>query len=251
MRWLGSPIDRDGLVSRRFVVESENRQVPGVIWSGLDIAAAPLVLVGHGGSGDKFSERVQWLADRIVRKYGCSVAAIDGPAHGDRRSDRGQDPSSVFADFRVEMDRESSIDTMVADWRATLDSLRHVGLLGNVPVGYWGVSMGTLYGIPWLAVDLRIDVAVLGLWGMHGPGEGTRTRLVNDAAAVKCPVLFLAQMNDEHFPCEGVINLFGCVGADDKRLHLKVGGHEDVPRDELESSISFLVDRLGVQSSSP
>ena len=86
---------------------------------------------------------------------------------------------------------------MVADWHAAVDVLAADDVVGRVPVGYWGVSMGTLLGLPFVASDPRVRACVLGLAGRTGP---TAERLAADAARVTVPTLFLVQLDDELFP---------------------------------------------------
>ena len=60
--------------------------------------------------------------------------------------------------------------------------------LKNIPVGYYGLSMGTAYGLPFLAVEKRIEAAVIGMWGSNYPNSG---QLVEAARHVRSPVCFL------------------------------------------------------------
>ena len=85
------------------------------------------------------------------------------------------------------------------------------------------------------------SVAVLGLAGVAGP---TKQRLADDAASIHCPVLFLAQWDDELFRRERVFELFGAIGSTDKRLHVNPGLHQDVPADEFRASETFLARTL-------
>jgi dienelactone hydrolase len=130
---------------------------------------------------------------------------------------------------------------MVADWRAALDALLAQGGPALGPVGYWGLSMGTIFGLPLVAAEPRIRAAVLGLMGAVGPSAG---RLERDAARVLCPVLFLMQWDDELAPRESALALFGALGARDKRLHAHPGPHTAVPAEEFLASQEFLARRL-------
>ena len=56
---------------------------------------------------------------------------------------------------------------MVSDWTVTLTKLQDLNELKNIPVGYYGLSMGTAYGLPFLAVEKRIEAAVIGLSLIH------------------------------------------------------------------------------------
>jgi fermentation-respiration switch protein FrsA (DUF1100 family) len=114
--------------------------------------------------------------------------------------------------------------------------------VANERCGYWGLSMGTILGLPFVASEARVAVAVLGLMGLTGP---TRERFVVDAPAVRCPVLFLVQWNDELFPRDKALELFDAIGSSDKRLHAHPGLHGEVPAEEFEASGRFLASHLG------
>lgn len=238
VRWVLDPVTRDGVLERRFDVDVDDRVVPGLLWTPAGARGArPLVLVGHGASRHKRDEPVAVLAELMVRHHGFAVAAVDGPGHGERRPDGGLDRIRVFSDFPGEWCREGSTDDMVADWKATLDSLRELDEVGDGPVGYWGLSMGTIYGLPFAAAEPRVQVAVLGLMGLVGP---TRDRLAEDAARLTCPVLFLQQWEDELFGREPVLELFDALASVDKRLHAYPGAHAAVPAEGFHFSIDFL-----------
>ena len=175
MDWTGDTHRVDGVVERGFAVEVDGRRVPGVLWTPPDAKGArPLVLIGHGATAHKRYGYVVALARELVRSYGFAAVAIDGAGHGDRRSNPDDDEMKVFSDFLTEWSREGSTDDAVADWRATLDAVRALPEVGDGPVGYWGLSMGTIFGLPLVAADRRIQVAVFGLMGLVGP---TRDRM--------------------------------------------------------------------------
>jgi dienelactone hydrolase len=249
MRWAGDAVTKRGITERRFDVDVDKRIVPGLLWTP-EVASGPrpLVLIGHGASLHKRVAYVVHLARHLVGQHGFAAAAIDGPIHGDRRPDRGNDPMRVFAEFPAEWSRPATTDEMVADWQGTLDALRKCEAVGEGPVGYWGVSMGSIYGLPFVAADLRVDVAVLGLLGLVGP---TRARLETDARTLTCPVLFLQQWDDEFFGREQVIALFDAIGSSDKRLHVQPGAHAAVPPEEFEHSVQFLVRHLAPTNPTP
>jgi fermentation-respiration switch protein FrsA (DUF1100 family) len=137
---------------------------------------------------------------------------------------------------------------VVAEWTAAIEGLRTIEYVGDGPVGYWGLSMGTIYGIPLAAADPRVQVAVFGLMGLVGP---TRDRLAVDAAALACPVLFLQQWHDSLIPREHVFELFDIIGSVDKRLHAHPGEHAAVPAEEMEASAQFLSRHLSPGPSRP
>ena len=144
---------------------------------------------------------------------------------------------------RVWRDEPTMTDAMVADWRGTLDALQAPEVLGPGPVGWWGLSMGTILGLPVVAAEPRISVAVLGLMGLTGP---SKERLRADAAAVTCPLLFLVQWDDELFARDRAFELFTEFASTDKRLHAHPGGHVQVPAEEFRGSVAFLAKYLSV-----
>ncbi len=232
----------DGVVERGFVVAVDGRRVPGLLWTPPDAEGSrPLVLIGHGATGDKRIGYVLSLARELVRGHGFAVAAVDGPGHGDRRPNPDDDYMQVFSDFLAEWSREGTTDDAVADWRATLDAVRGLPEVGDGPVGYWGLSMGTIYGLPLVAADRRIQVAVFGLMGLVGP---TRVRMAADAPTVTCPVLFIQQWDDSLIPRDSVFELFEAIGSVDKRLHASPGEHSAVPSEEFVFSARFLARHL-------
>lgn len=246
MNWKDE-VEADGVQERRFDVRRGERTVPGLLW--VPPAARgprPLILIGHGGGGSKREGYVLALARHMVRRHGFAAAAIDGPVHGHRRKDDGSVPGLALLEFSVMWTSDPTMtDAMVADWRATLDELQRLPEVGTGPVGWWGLSMGTILGLPFVAAEPRIAAAVLGLMGWCGP---TRDRIGDDAARIGCPVLFLQQWDDELFDREAVAALFDRIGSADKRLHCHPGAHGGVPAEAFEASEGFLVRHLVGQS---
>jgi len=230
------------VVERGFAVEADGRCVPGVLWTPPDAEGPrPLILIGHGATAHKRYSYVVALARELARRYGFAAVAIDGAGHGDRRPAPGDDEMMVFSDFLTEWSREGSTDDAVADWRATIDAVRSLPEVGDGPVGYWGLSMGTIFGLPLVAADRRIQVAVFGLMGLVGP---TRVRMAADAPSVACPVLFIQQWDDSLIPRDSVFELFDAIGSIDKRLHASPGEHSAVPAEEFAFSGRFLARHL-------
>jgi dienelactone hydrolase len=131
-------------------------------------------------------------------------------------------------------------DAMTADWTATYTALRELDDVGDGPLGYWGLSMGTMFGIPFVGATPDVRVAVLGLMGTFDPDMPWTTA----AAQVTCPLLFLLQTDDELVPPERAFALFGSLGSTDKRLHAHPGAHSSVPLEEIDASEAFLARHL-------
>lgn len=236
--------EADGVRARAFRLEGQAGEIPGILWTppAPPRRALPLVLVGHGASGSKRQDYVRALARRLVLVHGMAAAAIDGPVHGERRKDGGRDGRLQFLDFVKAWSTDPEMtDRMVSDWRVALDGLSSLDEAGFGPVGYWGLSMGTILGLPLVAAEPRVAAAVLGLMGLAGP---TSDRIAADAPLVRCPVLFLVQWEDGLFPRETAFALFDAIGSANKRMHASPGGHGEVPEDEFRASADFLADRL-------
>ncbi|HIF91691.1 MAG: dienelactone hydrolase family protein [Myxococcales bacterium] len=232
-----------GVTERDFSVTCQDRTIPGVLWTPeARSEPTPLVLIGHGGSGHKREDHLVSLARRFVRHNGISAVTIDGPFHGDRASDEVKN-ESVNKTLR-RLNGEDIVDKMVEDWKATLDALQKLPEIGIARVGYWGLSMGTMFGVPLVAAEPRIEVAVLGLMGPIGGFD----RLIRDAPNVTCPLLFLQQWDDELIPREKSCELFDAIGGRDRRLHSNPGPHSAVPQEEFFNTQAFLARHLSPAS---
>jgi pimeloyl-ACP methyl ester carboxylesterase len=247
MRWIGDPDGPDeapgGVSERRFEVSVDGRAVPGILWLPADEEPRPrpIVLIGHGATLHKRVEHIVALAHLLVRRHKFAAVAIDAPGHGDRRADTRVDEIRLFSDFLVEWSRTGSTDDVIEEWREVLDGLRKLEEVGDGPIGYWGLSMGTIYGIPLVAAEPRIQVAVFGLMGLLGP---TRDRMESDSKALACPILFIQQWHDQMVPRDDTFSLFDALGSIDKRLHAHPGEHAAVPAEELLFSVEFLARHL-------
>jgi dienelactone hydrolase len=243
MDWLDDR-ESEQVRERRFDLWRSKRRVPGVLWTPSDSTGPrPLVLLGHGASGSKQQDYVLSMARRFVRHHGFAAAALDGPVHGDRRDPALPSGPRVFLDFaQVWSGDPAMTDEMVADYVSVLDALQALDDVGAGPVGWWGLSMGTILGLPFVAAEPRVQACVLGLMGMTGP---TQDRIRSDAPRVRCPLLFLMQWDDELFNREAAFELFDALGSADKRLHATPGSHGAVTEEEWEASEGFLARNLG------
>ena len=235
---------RDGVRECSGLLATPTATVPWTLWlpseGGL---ARQLVLIGHGASGDKQEGYVVALG-RILARRGCAALAIDGPVHGERRMQATSEFSSPFLDFAARWSSDEGMtDAMINDWRRTLDATLASGLVArDAVVGYWGLSMGTILGLPLVAAESRIRACVLGLMGLTGP---TKDRIAHDAAQIDIPTMFLMQWDDQLFHRPDVLSLFGELGSTDKVLVATPGNHGDVTPENYQGSAEFLLKRLG------
>jgi len=238
--WLGAAKEQRGAFVREFTLHEPARPVTGVLWHGAKSRpGAPLVCYGHGASGDRHQRPVPHLASRLADEHGFFGLALDGPVHGRRQVGPGGREA-----FWPEWAREGSAQEMVRDWKLALEAVSSLPEVGRGPVGYWGLSMGTMCGAPFVAAEPRIEVATLGLMGLVSKPEAYAPVIREAAAAIKCPVFFIWQLEDELFTREECLALFDAIGSEDKRLHANAGLHPNVPVDELDFSAQFLASYL-------
>lgn len=242
MEWVGEAKDSRGVSEREFRVSCEGRLVPGLFWTPATPPKA-LVLLGHGGSNHKRTDYVLAIARRLVREVGFAAMAIDGPVHGARRSDSAEGDTVQHELGKLWQERPAVGGEMIADWQAALDAVLAIDGLSDMQVGYWGLSMGTLFGLPLVANEPRIAAATLGLMG-----SGEQGRLADAARKMRCPVTFFVQWDDRLIPREGALRLFDLLGSRHKRLRASPGGHADVPTAEFRAGVSFLIEQLGLRT---
>jgi dienelactone hydrolase len=230
---------------RRFDINVDDRVVPGILWTPEDASGTrPLVLIGHGGSQHKRAPNVLALARRLVRHLGFAAAAIDGPMHGDRVAG-GNDLTLDDLQRRMGERSPEEVRRLFSgareEWRQTLTALKQTDGVGDGPTGYWGLSMGTVIGLPFVASEPRIDCAVLGLMGLMADARGEAAR------SISIPVLFLVQWDDELVKRTDALTLFDTLGTKDKTMHVNPGIHVAVPLAEIEASERFFGKHLGAK----
>jgi dienelactone hydrolase len=233
----------DGVCEQLFALG----EITGVLWTPEDAAGPrPLILLGHGGGQHKKAAGIVARARRFVTECGFAAAAVDAPNHGDRPKDEtygkiatenqarvaaGEDLAALIAGFQVLVARQT-----VPEWRAVLDALQQLGHVGAGPVGYWGVSLGSGLGVPFVAAEPRVRAAVLGLSPALALGE--------HAARITVPVEFLVQWDDERIPRAQSLALFDAFASAEKTLHANPGKHDEVPRFEVDSTLRFFARHL-------
>ena len=248
MDWTAEATVAMGVAERPFRVTRDGDTIPGILWLPESASApVPLVLMGHGGQSEKRNPNGLALARRFVRRHGVAVAAIDAIDHGERGPIVVTEDPAGHPDYIALWKNPGTFDRMNADWRVTLDALVSLPAIDGARVGYWGLSMGTMLGLPFVASEPRIKAAVLGLCGFAGPSAirgrfGERHRA--DAPNVTVPTLFVVQWDDERFDRVGAFELFGMLGTVDKRMHVYPGLHAEVPPEGTDGTREFLAARL-------
>jgi dienelactone hydrolase len=257
-----SEVAEKGVVERRFDLKVGTEVVPGIIWQPEGPAKPrPTVLIGHGGTQHKRAPNVLGLARRFVRHLGYNAAALDAPGHGDRVTDQGAaDEARTRLERRIadgaqggprglEMSPEEAkawvarTTNGVAEWKALLDDFTHAGNITDDRLGYWGVSMGTAIGLPFVAAEPRIKAAVLGLAGLSNrPGSDA---FESAARSLSIPLLFLFQWDDELMTREAGLGLFDAFASTEKTMHINPGGHVAMPLFERDAVEAFYLRHLG------
>jgi dienelactone hydrolase len=248
-----------GVTERLFDLTVDGDRVPGVLWAPEDAhGPRPLVLMGHGGTQHKKVDNLVALARRYVRHMGYAVAALDAPGHGERVTpeEAARSRAEVEALFAAGAAGRSAglsperlramterAGKATAEWKAALDALQMLDFIGGRgPVGYWGLSMGTAFGVPFVGAEPRITAALLGLAGLRA-GQATFEAAANN---IRCPVLYIFQWEDEVASRESGIALFNAFGAKEKTMHINPGRHVEIPPFEAPTWEDFFKRHLGV-----
>jgi hypothetical protein len=210
--------------------------------------------MGHGGSQHKKAPGIAARARDYARKFGYATVAIDAPGHGDRISreeaaERGRVTNARVRGLPLPEGAPAPVsstirtDRPVAEWKATLDFVQTLDFVGSKgPVGYWGVSMGTLFGVPFVSSEPRITCAIFGLAGLR---EGAK-EFGEAAAKITIPLQYVFQWEDAVAPREAGIALFNAFGSTEKTMHINPGGHMDIPNFERTDWEAFYTRHLGL-----
>jgi dienelactone hydrolase len=238
-----------GVTERRFDLPVGAATVPGLLWMPEGARGKrPLVLIGHGGTQHKRAENVLALGRRLVRHLGYAAVAIDAPDHGDRitaeqrervqRQLGGRLPEPTPERVKALAERAAQVTT---EWKAVIEAVHGLDGIEQGPLGYWGLSMGTAYGVPFLASEPRVQCAVLGLAGLQMGGAAFE----QSAQRIAIPLLFMFQLNDELMTPQSGLALFSAFGSKVKSMHLNPGGHVQTPMFEREYYETFYERHLG------
>jgi dienelactone hydrolase len=249
LEWTGRRVADDGIVEQSFQLGCAAGPVPGVLWlpSG-PIPRPPLVMLGHGGSGHKRSERIATLARWFASEAGLAAMAIDGPYHGERLASPLTPPQ-----YQARIVAEGIgvvLDRMAKEWLAAVEAVGAHDLIDTASLGYLGVSMGTRFGLPVAAaLGDELRCVVFGKFGLRQgpdlhPGLEAPEHMASYARQVAAPVLFHVQWNDEVFPREGQLALFDLLGSAEKELIGYTGPHAETKPAAIALWREFVARRL-------
>jgi pimeloyl-ACP methyl ester carboxylesterase len=227
---------RDGLRERFFDLEVGGERVPGVLWTPGSGGPFPLVLAGHGLTQHKHRPFPRPWVRSLASQHGCAVALLDAPGHGDRRADPAESAAATAASYGAHW-RAHGGSRIAREYEAVEAALLAEPEVAAGPVGYFGLSLATQYGLAYLARSRNVAAAVLGLFGR---GEV----VARYAARVTCPVFFVQQLDDEVHARESVAALYAALASSEKRLAASAGRHQDVPDSVSAEAVGFLVGRL-------
>jgi dienelactone hydrolase len=236
-----------GVTERAFDLTVDGERVPGIVWTPEGARGPrPVILMGHGGTQNKRVDTLLARARSYARHQRWASVAIDAPEHGERTTPEAQaaaranlearmargarTPDADFA--RTMRDRTARA---VPEWKATLDAVRTLPEIGDGPVGYWGVSMGTSIGVPFLAAEPRVQCAVLGLNGLRPGMDGFEAQ----AKSLTLPILFVFQRNDELVNVEAGLALYDAFSSKEKVFHMNPGRHVQIPAHERDDFARF------------
>ena len=252
----------------RFVVESAGgRLVPAIVALPTQLAPGPrLILHGHMGPEYKDMPQVLGRSQRMALATGCIVLTIDGPAHGDR-APVGANPEESYRLKRMALVADGVETRMAEDWAAALDAcVSRYGIKG--PVAYVGWCFSMLIGPAVVSALSAVSVASFGLAGLPRVGalvesarsrgederlvsvvgkyedaEGRGRRLLASTPGLgNRQVLVVARSEDEIFPLDGAVEVFGRVPGP-KRMAIYPGGHT-IPLEAERLVNSFVVEHL-------
>lgn len=224
-----------GVKETRFDIVVDGVTVPAILWTPEGASGTrPLMVFGHGGQQHKRVSNILRMARDFVITEHYAALAIDGYGHGER---------APLPDAESSEPRRA--ENMTAETMAAISAVQNLDYVGQGPVGYWGVSMGTRFGVPLVANDDRFTAALFGLFGLFPEGSTVPVGWGDDARNINIPLIFVYQRSDSLMTLESGIDLFDAFGSSDKTMHINPGGHVAIPVSEREKWKPFFVSHLG------
>jgi cephalosporin-C deacetylase-like acetyl esterase len=227
------------MIERALTVHAPYEDIAALLWlPDEQHERLPLVIAGHGFTQHKRALFPPLLVHNLTTR-GFAVAAIDAPEHGDRSVDI-DDRAAIDAAWRVHW-REFAASRLADEHRALVDTVSAQPEVDAGRLGYFGLSLGTQYGVGVLAEDTRYRAAVLGLSALPDPGP----RIGAYAARLRCAVFFIQQLDDEIARRDRARALYDAIASRDKTFRASSGAHMAVPAAVFSEAYDFLARRLG------
>lgn len=176
------------------------------------------------------------MAHDYVWDCGYAAVAIDGPGHGDRITP--EQAEAIKKDSNARWKALRQIDT-TTEWMTVITAVQALANVGDSPVGYWCVSMGTRQGVPLVATDQRIKAAVLGLFGLFTEGNIVKEGFEEKARSIEIPLIFVSQWHDELMKRGDGLKLYDAFGSKQKTMYINPGGHVAIPPSERSAWKAF------------
>ena len=182
------------------------------------------------------------------------MACIDFPLHGERRNPKFL--ASLLRGFGLEGKPDAAgrelvagfVQQAVLDLRRGLDALATVDGLDAERVAFAGLSLGSIVGATFCAVDPRPRAVALALGG-GGFGTVASDPARHVAGISPRPLLMVNASRDETVSRPATEALYAAAG-EPKEIQWFDCGHRDLPGRALKAMWAFLSGHLGVESSS-
>src|SRR5581483_2432201 len=140
---------------------AEGERVPGVLTYAPALGPRPVLLIQHGLNAGKDD----WRLDQLRRAWsarGFACVSIDAPHHGER----GAGGIELLGLVRDPDAGLRFVQQVVIDLRLLIDALEQRRDVADAArIGYLGISMSTVTGVPFVAVEPRVRAACFALGG--------------------------------------------------------------------------------------
>lgn len=222
-----------------FSFQLNNETVPGLLFLPRDSSPfdpLPLVLIQHPGMSSKDEYFVRDVAISWAKR-GWACAGIDAPLHGDRDV---HDPIALFRN----RDRYPAVATQfAAEITATIDHLAANFPIDTSRLGYVGYSLGSMLGVPAVALDGRFRAAAFCLVGEGGlvgsvAGDDAPVRSMTGVA-----VRVIGKASDELVPRAATEALYAAFPGEKEIVWLP-GGHYEIGPDVIKAASDWLQKHL-------
>lgn len=200
--------------------------------------ARGVVLLGHGLGADRSHSTVRLPVVELVERLGLAVLAPDLPRHGVRR-EGPNDPAAILDAWQTYWSSGGPA-SLRDEWLRIAAFARE--RFPSARLGWFGLSLGTQYGVVFLANAPQISAAVLGLFGAEPPPKSAIMQAC--APRVRCPVYFVQKQDDELNPRANTDRLYALLGSAEKVLDSSPGRHAAVTPETLARACDFLAKRL-------